>query len=335
MSKILTKFSVLAISALLTLIWFSCASDTQNTNLTSEGLSYSENQSTFVSPKNPEKKSPDLCLIQGNSVKPASPPITITPQVLGVLIEGANFNEQEARKEIIEYIAQPGDNLSSIAVHFKILSDTIFWANNLKTTRIQIGQKLIILPVSGVIHYVEKNETLSEIVEIYKANLNKTITFNGLMNAHDIFPRDILIIPDGIMPTKKIYAPTLVPLASSLFICPISAPCRVTQWLHPRNAIDFSHKGMSCGEPIFAVMEGTVQRTGYGSLGGNFVQISHPNGVVTSYGHLQDIFVKPGQPVRQGTPIGSMGHTGYTIPAGSAGCHLHFEVWGARNPFAR
>lgn len=265
----------------------------------------------------------------------ASPPIIITPQVLGVLVQGSNFDAEQSAREIIEYIVQPGDNLSSIAARFNISLDTILWANNLSKTTIQIGQKLIIPPVSGVIHYVEKYETLSAIAKVYKADLDEIIVFNALENADDIFIGDILIVPDGEMPVKKIYAPTLAPLASSYFICPISAPCRVTQWLHWYNAIDFSHIGMSCGEPIFAAAQGVVQRTGYGSLSGNFVRILHPNNIVTSYGHLQNISVKPGQKVSQGDIIGYMGHTGYTIPAGPMGCHLHFEVRGARNPFAR
>jgi murein DD-endopeptidase MepM/ murein hydrolase activator NlpD len=58
-------------------------------------------------------------------------------------------------------------------------------------------------------------------------------------------------------------------------------------------------------------------------------------GISTFYGHLSAINVKVGQDVSQGQIIGYVGHTGYTIPAGPAGCHVHFEVRGARNPFAK
>ncbi|MBU0476443.1 M23 family metallopeptidase, partial [Patescibacteria group bacterium] len=63
--------------------------------------------------------------------------------------------------------------------------------------------------------------------------------------------------------------------------------------------------------------------------------IIHPNGVVTLYSHLQSISVKAGEKVSQGQGIGLIGHTGQTIPSGPQGCHLHFEVRGAENPFAK
>jgi murein DD-endopeptidase MepM/ murein hydrolase activator NlpD len=48
------------------------------------------------------------------------------------------------------------------------------------------------------------------------------------------------------------------------------------------------------------------------------------------YGHLQTIFVSPGQEISQGQIIGLMGVTGR-----ATGCHLHFGVYGAKNPFAK
>ena len=63
--------------------------------------------------------------------------------------------------------------------------------------------------------------------------------------------------------------------------------------------------------------------------------ILHPNGVVTYYGHLSKIIVSQGAKVYQGQIIGYMGYSGRTIPAGPAGCHLHFDVRFAQNPFSQ
>ena len=68
-------------------------------------------------------------------------------------------------------------------------------------------------------------------------------------------------------------------------------------------------------------------------MGGNYVRILHPNGVVTYYGHLARAAMSSGARVFQGEIIGYTGYSGYTIPAGPAGCHVHFEVRGATNPF--
>jgi hypothetical protein len=192
------------------------------------------------------------------------------------------------------------------------------------------GKQLIILPTSGAIHLVRSHDTLSEIATWYQSDADDIVKFNQLESASQVFAGDLLVIPDGIKP-NTLPKGRLTPLANSYFIYPVPAPYRVTQGLHHYNAIDFSN-GV-CGESVYAAAGGTIQKTGYGSVGGNFVRILHPNGVVTYYGHLANILVTPGERVLQGQIVGYSGHTGYTIPAGPAGCHLHFEVRGASNPF--
>ncbi|MBZ9569545.1 LysM peptidoglycan-binding domain-containing protein [Patescibacteria group bacterium] len=293
-----------------------------NSSITSQNLFLGSGESFLV-------ESPNLFFVQKNSLRAASPPLTVTPKVLGSLI---GDSRPEVRGEIIEYSVQSGDSLWNIAADFEISLDTLLWANDLnKNSKILPGQKLIILPVSGVVHHVQKGESLSEIAQDYKAEFDKIISLNEL-SGEDIFIGDILIIPDGVMPSRS-YTVAQIPVASSYFICPIPSPCRITQGLHWYNAIDFSNG--KCGEPIYAVAGGLVQKTGYGRISGNFIRIEHPNGIVTVYGHLSKILVSPGQNVLQGDKIGYTGYSGYTIPAGPAGCHLHFEVRGARNPFAK
>ena len=277
-------------------------------------------------------ESPNLFFVQGNSLKTASSPTNINPKVFGSLVDEI----EETRKEILEYTIQPGDNLSKIAENFQISLETLLWANDLtKNSKISPGQKLIILPVSGVLHFVQKGETLSEIAKKYKGDAEKIIEFNELDNEKDIFAGDILIIPDGVMPPKTYIAPQ-IPLASSYFICPISQPCRITQGLHWYNAVDFSHG--KCGEPIYAAAQGEVLkvRFGWNKGAGNYITILHPNGLITMYGHIVTSFVNPGDQVSQGQMIALMGGQPGTPGAGiSTGCHLHFGVQGARNPFAK
>lgn len=126
-----------------------------------------------------------------------------------------------------------------------------------------------------------------------------------------------------------------ISLANNYFIYPISSP-RITQGLHWKNAIDFSNG--ECGTPVYAVAQGIILRTklGWNYGGGNFVTIQHPNGVITYYGHLQSILVKPNESVSQGQIIGLMGGQPGTPGAGrSTGCHVHFAVFGAKNPFSK
>ncbi|OGD24688.1 hypothetical protein A2819_03055 [Candidatus Azambacteria bacterium RIFCSPHIGHO2_01_FULL_40_24] len=116
--------------------------------------------------------------------------------------------------------------------------------------------------------------------------------------------------------------------------------------LHPYNAVDIS-RGDDClyeNIPVFAAASGVVTaayptqstakwaNSGYG----NNLTILHPNGVTTRYTHLKSILISAGQYVNQGSVIAFMGGYPRTSGAGnSTGCHLHFEVRGAQNPFVR
>jgi murein DD-endopeptidase MepM/ murein hydrolase activator NlpD len=285
---------------------------------------------------------PDAYLVQKNSLAGRATPQTIKPQILADLSDAAFSGS--GRQEIIEYYVVEGDTLSSLAESFGISLETILWANNLKAnSSLSVGQKLVILPVSGILHIVKAGQTLAEIAQTYKGNLQEIVDFNNLTDANEVFPGDIVIVPHGVLPVlPKPTSPVLAPLAAGYFICPIIAPCRVTQGPHWYNAIDFSH-GL-CGEPVLAAAGGQVQkvkltssasRWAFGGAG-NHLTILHPNGVVTFYGHLQTSLVSPGQTIAQGQTIGLVGGAwGMPGSGKSTGCHLHFSVFGAKNPFAR
>ncbi len=153
----------------------------------------------FLFPEDKVKESPDLCLVQNNSLASVSPPIMATPQVLGALMEGSDF--EGARREIIEYEIKKGDSLWSIAVEFGVSIDTIIWANDVDSALIRPGQKLLILPVSGVMHLVESGDTVSTIAEEYKAEAKDVFAFNDINGNGDVFEGEVLIIPGGQMPS--------------------------------------------------------------------------------------------------------------------------------------
>lgn len=88
-----------------------------------------------------------------------------------------------------------------------------------------------------------------------------------------------------------------------------------------------THKGIDIGAPkgtpIKAAASGTVisASTGYNGGYGNYMVVSHGNGIETAYGHCSALYVKPGQKVSQGQVIGAVGNTGR-----SYGNHLHLEI---------
>ncbi len=75
------------------------------------------------------------------------------------------------------------------------------------------------------------------------------------------------------------------------------------------------------GTEIVAVLNGTVLEVGSDRIYGNFIELSHEDGVSTKYGHLNVLpRLNTGQGVSRGTIIGISGNTGM-----STGPHLHFE----------
>jgi murein DD-endopeptidase MepM/ murein hydrolase activator NlpD len=112
------------------------------------------------------------------------------------------------------------------------------------------------------------------------------------------------------------------------FVCPVPG-ARLSQGLHGHNAVDLA---IAYGTPIQASASGIVivnKSNGLWNGGyGNFMMISHPNGVETLYAHMSRTAVSVGQEVAQGETIGWIGMTGMTT-----GPHVHFEIRGAFNPF--
>ena len=97
---------------------------------------------------------------------------------------------------------------------------------------------------------------------------------------------------------------------------------------HPILKTWRAHRGVdyaaSAGTEIMATADGVVTRRGNLGALGNAVEIRHPNGYVSRYGHMSRFNpeVRQGTRVRQGQVIGYVGATGLaTAP------HLHYELW--------
>jgi len=85
--------------------------------------------------------------------------------------------------------------------------------------------------------------------------------------------------------------------------------------------------------PIKALEAGLVSYVGQMGSGfsnaGNVVQIGNPEGNGHRLCHLDSFIVKKGQAVVEGQVVGYMGFTGFTIPRGIGGTHLHLIIFRA------
>jgi murein DD-endopeptidase MepM/ murein hydrolase activator NlpD len=77
------------------------------------------------------------------------------------------------------------------------------------------------------------------------------------------------------------------------------------------------------GTPVRAIGDAVVVRAGWGGGYGNVLELRHPNGYVTRYGHLRGFAkgIRPGVRVNIAQTVAYVGTTGL-----STGPHLHFEV---------
>jgi murein DD-endopeptidase MepM/ murein hydrolase activator NlpD len=95
--------------------------------------------------------------------------------------------------------------------------------------------------------------------------------------------------------------------------------------IDPFNSRPAMHTGLDIradiGDPIHATAGGTVTVAGWTGGYGKMVEINHGNGFATRYGHMSEIDVQVGQPVKIGQVLGKVGTTGR-----STGPHLHYET---------
>jgi len=241
------------------------------------------------------------------------------------------------RTDIIDYTVEIGDTVSTLAEKFGVSINTILWENNLSARDyIRPGDKLRILPKTGIRYTVQTGDSLEKIAKKYDADVTKIVKSNRLANIDDIQAGQKLFIPGG----RKPFTPPPTPIPRKTIVERIterlipksthSITSSKMLWPTPGHVItqyfSWHHGGLDIDgdmtSPIFAAESGTVITAGWNKYGyGIQVLINHGNGVVTRYAHLSKLWVEKGQPVSQGQTIGIMGSTGH-----STGSHLHFEV---------
>ncbi|MGD1912152.1 MAG: peptidoglycan DD-metalloendopeptidase family protein [Rivularia sp. (in: cyanobacteria)] len=183
-----------------------------------------------------------------------------------------------------------------------------------------------------------------------------TVSADPIAPRAGMLPAPITASNTAPRPSAVVYN---IPLASALpkiaysgdaynpyeFVFPLSVPSAISSvfgWRkHPITGDRRFHTGIdlaaATGTPVLAAYSGQVEIAdrvgGYGLT----VVLNHNSAQQTLYGHMSELFVRPGEWVERGTVIGRVGNTG-----NSTGPHLHFETrqltpngWVATNPGAQ
>lgn len=136
----------------------------------------------------------------------------------------------------------------------------------------------------------------------------------------DVRERKVLYAPEGA---------TFVPLKSNrLASAPLSEGTISSYFGYRENptkgGLSF-HQGVDIaapeGAPVSAMFYGVVTAAGTSSSYGNYVRISHGNGMEILYAHCSEVLVQKDTVIRAGETVAKVGSTG-----DSTGSHLHVEV---------
>src|SRR5579884_630914 len=250
---------------------------------------------------------------------------TFDPNASGITLENLihlkTFVSQKPRSDDITYEVKRGDTLSTIADKYGISTSTIKWANDLTSDYVKPGDKLKILPVSGVEVTVKSGDTLQSIAKKYQADAQAILDypFNDVPDDQKLTTGQTLIVPDGappnsVAPKPKAISPSYLAQGSQSNSPAFSAPGGGS-FIWPTHSVGISqyfawyHPGLdlpnNAEPPVVASSGGKVVYAGWDTTGyGNRVDIDHGNGYLTRYAHLSNIFVGLGQVVSQGQTIG-------------------------------
>ena len=229
------------------------------------------------------------------------------------------------------YTVKSGDTVGGITSKFGLKNiSTLIAVNNIGNVRsLQAGKKLVIPSYDGLYHTVLKNESVKSIAAKYKIPLEDLLDVNDL-DSDVISAGQKLFVPGARLDSEK-----LQKAMGEHFTIPIYASYRISSRFgarpNPFTGVPSRHFGLdfACptGTPIHAAMSGTVVKSDFNNLYGNYVIIQHHDGYQTLYGHMNKSLVQKGKKVTQGDKIGLVGNTGW-----STGSHLHLSVYKNNKP---
>jgi murein DD-endopeptidase MepM/ murein hydrolase activator NlpD len=109
------------------------------------------------------------------------------------------------------YTVKAGDTIPQLAADNKISIDTLLYANLLvdPDMDLSVGHKLVIPPVSGMLHIVNTGDTIQKIAARYQVEPQAILGFaqnnlTGVDIATPLKPGQEVMVPDGVLPMRTV-----------------------------------------------------------------------------------------------------------------------------------
>jgi murein DD-endopeptidase MepM/ murein hydrolase activator NlpD len=227
----------------------------------------------------------------------------------------------------VQHLVKPGETLSSIATKYAGNASDIAQFNGLSDgSSLQVGSTIIIPggTLSSVSNTTKSNTGETKTSKIITVKTTTTTSSKEKITTKVVVSSHVECADTTSNPCHGINGSSL----RGFFTNPLPGAL-VTQGLHGWDAVDLAAPS---GTPILAAAKGTVilsRMGGWNGGYGNYVILDNGSGVDTLYSHMTDTKATVGDAVSAGEVIGYVGMTG-----DATGDHLHFEVRGAKNPFA-
>jgi surface antigen len=128
------------------------------------------------------------------AVAPADNRVIAKPQVVNTTTK--------TRKDIIKYVTQSGDTVSSLAAKFGVTSDSIKWSNGLTADNLAAGKQLWISPISdGIVYTVVSGDTAQSLADKYRTSKDAIVAFNDA-EVGGLPVGEKIVIPGGTQPAR-------------------------------------------------------------------------------------------------------------------------------------
>lgn len=218
------------------------------------------------------------------------------------------------------YDVRKGDTLVGIAEHYGISMMTIWWANDLTSKDLRIGQRLLVPAFDGLLVAIEADDSVGSLAAKFGVDASRIREVNGLGVGSTVREGQRVLVPGARGAPIKPSESEDEAGRDARWRWPVAGGHLTQRYGGDHYALDIA---ADPGTRVVAARPGKVLFAGWrNNCGGYQVWVRQDDGLSTTYNHLSSVSVGAGQRIAGGQTVGRVGSSGCVT-----GPHVHFEVW--------